>query len=437
MPHPIKIVHVVHSLNVGGLENGLVNLLNNLDEQFSHTILCLSQSGPMAQRIKNRDVAIIEMGLPTDRFRFPLVRLARLFRQISPDIVHSRGWSSIDAISAARMASVPHVIHAEHGWEATDPKGQNFKRKVVRKCLSPLVDRFVTVSEDLKRWLTQSVGIAERKVTCIHNGVDTQRFAPLGAQSAGRAQSAERMGHRAKGEGQQAAGGGQRAVGERTTASRLLTTALCGHPRSGASSVVRSPQSALSALRHRLGLPVEGVLFGTVGRLDPVKDHRSLLKAFAPMARSDRPAYLLIAGGGPMQTEIAILVAQLGMGDEVLLLGERGDVPEILQALDVFALPSIAEGISNTILEAMASGLPVVATQVGGNPELVEDGVTGQLVPVRDAMALTIAFESYLRDPQLRQEHGRNGRLRAEQCFSLDRMAARYATLYERVALGA
>jgi glycosyltransferase involved in cell wall biosynthesis len=414
MQHPIKIVHVVHSLNVGGLENGLVNLLNNLDEQFSHTILCLSQSGPMAQRIKNRNVAIIEMGLPTDRFRFPLVRLARLFRQISPDIVHTRGWSSIDAISAARIACVPHVIHAEHGWEATDPEGQNLKRKLVRKCLSPLVRRFVTVSEDLRRWLTQSVGIAERKVTCIHNGVDTQRFAPLSVE-----QCAKGMGHRAEGEGQQAAGRAQSAERMAQSADRL--------------SVVRSPQSALSALRHRLGLPVEGVLFGTVGRLDPVKDHRSLLKAFAPIARSDRPAYLLIAGDGPMQNEIAALVAQLGMGGEVLLLGERGDVPEILRALDVFALTSIAEGISNTILEAMASGLPVVATRVGGNPELLEDGITGQLVPVRDAMALTTAFESYLRDPKLRQEHGRNGRLRAEQCFSLDRMAARYAALYSGV----
>ena len=367
MSKPINIVHVVHALEVGGLENGLVNLLNHLDDRFTHTILCLSRSGRMAERIKNSHVKIIEMRLPTDRFRFPVLRLAREFQRVSPDIVHTRGWATIDAIFAARVASVSCVIHGEHGREAGDPNGRNRKRNIVRKCLSPLVHRFVTVSDDLKSWLIRTVGIPESKVTTIHNGVDTRRF------------SSEERG----------------------------------------------------ASRISLGLDDSVFTIGTVGRLDPVKDHTSLLQAFLPIARSAQPACLIIAGAGPMRKSIESLSAELGISDKVQLLGERHDIPRVLKACDVFTLTSIAEGISNTVLEAMASALPVVATRVGGNPKLVDDGVSGYLVRAQDVAGLTAAYESYLYDPKLRDAHGQNGRVRAEQQFSLERMASQYAQLYQ------
>ena len=367
MSKPINIVHVVHALDVGGLENGLVNILNHLDDHFTHTIMCLSQSGRMAERIENRQVKIIELRLPTDRFRFPVLRLAREFQRISPDIVHTRGWATVDAICAARVAGVSCVIHGEHGREVGDPNGRNRKRNIVRKCLSPLVTRFVTVSDDLKSWLIRTVGIPESKVTTIHNGVDTRIFSP---------------------------------------------------DRGG-------------AIRDSLGLNDSVFTLGTVGRLDPVKDHRSLVQAFMPIARSARPVGLIIAGDGPMRRAIESLSSELGISEKVRLLGERHDIPQVLKACDVFTLTSIAEGISNTILEAMASALPVVATRVGGNPELVEHGINGCLVSARDVAALTAAFESYLHDPKLKDEHGRNARARAEQRFSLERMATEYAQLYQ------
>jgi sugar transferase (PEP-CTERM/EpsH1 system associated) len=363
---PIKIVHVVHSFGVGGLENGVVNLINHLDEHFEHTVLCLSRSGAMAKRLENQRVAVVEMRLPTDKFRFPILKLSRVLRAIGPDIVHTRGWSSVDAISAARVTGIPHVVHGEHGWEAADPQGRNRKRILVRKCLSPLVDRFVTVSDDLKRWLSHVVGISERKITRIHNGVDVHRF----------------------------------SIGQRDAARRLL------------------------------GLDDAAFVVGTVGRLDPVKDHSSLLHGFQSLAQSEPPACLLVIGGGPMREVIQTEAQRLGIADRVKFLGERGDIPLLLQALDVFALTSVAEGISNTILEAMASGLPVIATRVGGNPELVEHGVTGQMISTRDVSALTEALRSYLSDAELRRVHGANARERVEQHFSLERMAAQYANLY-------
>lgn len=380
---PIRVMHVVQSLDTGGLENGVVNLLNRLhDERFNHAICCLTHAGKLAERIRCKHIPIVEVGLKTDRFHFPLLTLRRLIRAWSPDLLHTRGWGTIDGIMAARVAGVPRVIHGEHGREAADPNGRNRKRNFIRRCLSPMVDRFVSVSDDLKNWLTDTVGIPERKVVRIHNGVDTEKFAPRNG-----AQRAERMEQGAQ-------------------------------------------PSALGALRQALGLPAEGLLIGTVGRLDPVKDHDSLLQAFAPLARAAGAVRLVIVGDGPMRKGIESTASQLGVADKIVLLGERHDVASLLSGFDVFALTSIAEGISNTILEAMASGLPVVATRVGGNPELIEHGVSGQLITAQDVSALGSALLAYVTSPDLRRSHGAAARQRAVDEFSLDRMAAQYADLY-------
>ncbi len=440
MSQPIKILHVVHSLGVGGLENGVVNLINALDgDRFAHVICCLTRSGKLAERLDQKTVEVIELGLCAEKFRFPILKLRRLFCQLQPEILHTRGWSTVDAIPAGKISGIRHLIHGEHGREASDPAGCNGKRNFIRKCLSPMVDRFVTVSDDLKTWLTQTVGISEEKVVAIHNGVDVQKFAPL------------------RGEG--AAGSWQRAEGRRSVvcprSSVRSTAQLAESKEQGADSseqfsalsaqpsVLTPEQSAVSsqwsavssqALRRALCLPQDVVVIGTVGRLDPVKDHPNLLRAFASLSQWDEAARLIIVGDGPMRKEIESEVHELNVVDKVKLLGERKDIADILRAVDIFALTSIAEGISNTILEAMATGLPVVATRVGGNPELVRHGVTGQLVPSGDVAALKSALASYARDPELRGVHGKAARQRAVEKFSLERMAAEYEKLYAEVA---
>ena len=375
-------MHVIQSLDVGGLENGVVNLLNRLsDDRWRHAICCLTHAGKLVERLQATDIPIIEVGLNSDQFRFPLFTLRKIFRAWAPDILHTRGWGTIDGIFAARAAGVPRVIHGEHGREAADPEGQNRKRNVIRRCLSPLVDRFVSVSDDLKNWLTHTVGIPERKVVRIHNGVDTQKFAPVSAIGC-----------------QLSAVGGQFVPD--------------------------------GALRRALSLPPDAIVIGAVGRLDAVKDHRSLLQAFAKIAVADKRVRLVIVGDGPMRGQIAAQIKQLQIGDHVQLLGERQDISELLKTFDVFTLTSIAEGISNTVLEAMASGLPIVATSVGGNPELVEHGVSGHLIPAQDVSALASALLGYVRDSDLRRSHGSAARRRAVDQFSLERMATEYANLY-------
>jgi sugar transferase (PEP-CTERM/EpsH1 system associated) len=296
------------------------------------------------------------------------LRMARVFRAWRPDVVHTRNWTCIDAVLGARLAGVPVVIHGEHGREAGDPEGRNALRRRVRRLLAPLVTEFVAVSRDLARWLVEDVGVPAAKVTQIYNGVDTEAFSPADKEAA----------------------------------------------------------------RRTLGIRDGAVVIGTVGRLDPVKDHRGLLEAFGRIARHPQ-AQLVVVGDGPCRAELEQVGRRLGLDGRVLMLGERQDVARILRALDVFALPSLGEGISNALLEAMASGLPVIATRVGGNPELVDHGVTGTLVSPRSAEALAAAFDRYLLDPALIRKHGEAGRQRALRDFSLDRMFGAYDSLYSRL----
>lgn len=364
----IKIAHVLYSFEVGGLENGVVNLINGLDQQrYSHVILCLTRASRLVDRLRRNDVEILELGKePGNSWWLPL-RLARLLRRLEPDIVHTRNWGTMDAIVAARLGLLPIVVHGEHGRTMEEVNGDNQRRIWGRKLLAGWVDRFVTVSHELRDWLNQKIGVAEGKITTICNGVDLERF--------------------------------------------------CGGTDKQAS-------------RNRCGLKKDAFLVGTVGRLDPIKDHAALVKAIAELAPRYPHLQLVIVGAGPCYDELQTLIETLGLKSVVSLLGEQHDVPELLQALDLFVLPSKFEGISNTLLEAMACGLPVVATAAGGNLELVADGNNGLLVPKQNHAALCGALLRYLEDPLLAGKHGCAGRQRAEKHFSLERMISAYDDLY-------
>jgi sugar transferase (PEP-CTERM/EpsH1 system associated) len=361
-PH---IVHVLHSLGVGGTENGVVNLINAQQDDLRHTVVTMTGGGALTARLP-ASVEVHSLGKRPGLDWATFLRLRRVLHQLAPDVVHSRNWATFDAVLAARLAKVPAIIHGEQGRSIHDPEGKHPRRNRIRRLLSPLVDRFVTVSFDMRRWLVSEVRIPAHKVITIHNGVDSARFIP----------------------------------------------------------------ADIPAGRTAIGLTPDRPVIGTVGRLDPVKDQAGLIRAFVQVRSQFPEAVLVIAGDGPCREELRGLVASLQLGENVRLLGERKDIPNVLGALDVFVLPSIAEGISNTILEAMATGLPVVATRTGGNPELIVDNVTGILVPVRAPEALARAVNTYLRDPRLRHAHGRTARERAIKDFSLERMASQYRDLY-------
>jgi sugar transferase (PEP-CTERM/EpsH1 system associated) len=298
-----------------------------------------------------------------------------VLHELRPALVHTRNLPTLEFQSVAALAGVRARIHGEHGRDIYDLDGSNRKYILLRKALSPFVSRYTAVSYDLAQWLVGTVGLAAEKVVHICNGVDTQRFYPNK--------------------------GGRLPMGPD------------GFVRQGT------------------------LIVGTVGRMQTVKDQLTLVRAFIHLIQTDPEAQerlrLVMIGDGPLREESQKLLRTAGAEALAWLPGERAGIPDIMRAMDLFVLPSIAEGISNTILEAMASGLPVVATNVGGNPELVKEGQTGTLVPASDLVAMANAIQAYLRNPGRLREHGRPARDRVERLFSIDAMIKSYLRLYDTV----
>lgn len=371
------VLHVVFRFSIGGLENGVVNLINRLpQDQFRHAIVALTECDvAFCQRIQRPDVQMISLNKPPGHGFKLYPRLYRLFRELAPAVVHTRNLAALEAVVPAWAAGVPARVHGEHGWDVSDPGGTQRKYQLLRRAYSPFVSRYVALSGHLESYLIGRVAIAPDRVDRICNGVDTARFAP---------------------------------------ASPAVRIELPGNPFDCADRVV----------------------VGTVGRLQTVKDQVTLVRAFVlarQLGEVGRRLRLMIVGDGPLRADVEAEIRAAGIGDVTWLAGNRSDVPEVMRALDIFALPSRAEGISNTILEAMASGLPVVATDVGGNAELVAEGETGLLVPAQNPEAMAQALLRYTLDAALRQRHGAAGRKRVEQNFSIDNMVARYTDLYEQM----
>lgn len=361
---PPLIAHVIHRLDFGGLENGLVNLVNCLPvDRYRHAIVCLSGFNPeFRRRIGRDDVEVVALGKRPGKDPSAYLRMWRVLRRLRPAIVHTRNLGTVDMQWVAAAAGVRHRVHGEHGWEASDPLGRDPRNLRIRQGCRPVIQRYVPMSRHIAEWLERSVGVPPSRIRQLYSGVDTEKFSPA-----------------------------------RQASARCTLT------------------------------------FGTVGRLDPVKNHSSLLRAVAALHNAEASVRLTMLGDGPLRTSLKAEAAALGISDVVQFGGARNDIADLMRDFDVFVLPSINEGISNTILEAMACGLPVVAGKVGGNPELVVDGVTGHLYDSADPEALRQALLRYITDPDLRRAHGKAGRDRVVQNFSLDSMAGRYLALYDEL----
>jgi len=188
-----------------------------------------------------------------------------------------------------------------------------------------------------------------------------------------------------------------------------------------------------AAARRTLGLANDGLVIGTVGRLVGVKNHALLLAAAAPLCRADPKLHIVLIGDGNLRQALMQQAAALGIAGQVVLTGERADVAQVLAAFDVFAMPSISEGHSIALLEAACAGVPVVATAVGGNPEIVTDELTGLLVPSRDVDALRTALHALLVDAVRRRTMGTALRDWALATVSLATMTSHYEELYRSV----
>jgi glycosyltransferase involved in cell wall biosynthesis len=448
-PRPL-VLHVVFRFDVGGLENGVANLINHMPaDAYRHAILALTEVTDFRKRISRQDVEFISLHKPEGHL-FPLYpQLFRLFRKLRPAIVHSRNLAALEVTLPAWAAGVPVRIQSEHGRDHGDLDGSNPRHRKVRRFYDRFVSHYVALSRDLERWLVEGIGLPAGKVTQIYNGVDATRFhpadgrtvkhthpspsipIPLGAREAACLLSplaGERPGER----------GNWRHRGGDVTPP--LPSPL---PQGDRGDLLHSA-SVISISEQRL-ISIEGCPFlrpghwmvGTVGRMQTVKDQTVLARAFIRALELDpllkTRLRLVMVGEGPLRAEAQQMLEHAGVADLAWLPGERNDVPSIMRGLDCFVLPSLAEGISNTILEAMASGLPVIATRVGGSPELIVESRTGELVPASNVEALARVLVSYANRPEQASSAGRAGRADVEQRFSLDAMVGAYRSLYDRL----
>jgi glycosyltransferase involved in cell wall biosynthesis len=186
--------------------------------------------------------------------------------------------------------------------------------------------------------------------------------------------------------------------------------------------------------RLELGLPPDALVCGAVSRLDALKGIDDLILAFAQV-EATRAAYLVIVGEGPERQRLEKIVQDIGVSDRIIWAGYRAGVPHLLPAFDIFVQPSMHEGLPNTVLEAMAAGLPVIATGVGGTPELVVNGKTGLLVPPANPAALADAITALSENPVARGSMGWAGRQRVQQHFTIEEMVQKTEQLYEDLLL--
>jgi len=365
----------MYRFDTGGLENGIVNLVNHMAPQaYRHTIVALTEVTDFRKRIQRDDVEFVSLHKPPGHGVWQYPKLFKLFRRLRPHIVHSRNLAALEVQVPAWAAGVPIRIHGEHGRDVRDLDGSNVTYQRVRRIYRPFVHHYMALSRDLADYLVQKVRVQSDAITQVYNGVDTERFRP----------------------------------------------ALDG------------PQ------------PIEGCPFdpsqhwlvGTVGRMQAVKDQVMLAHAFvqalvlAPELKAR--LRLVLVGEGPLRAQALSVLDAAGVADLAWLPGERSDVADIMRGLHAFALPSLAEGISNTILEAMASALPVIATDVGGNADLVEAGNTGHIVPAADLNAMAQHLVGLCLGPEQARAMGEAGRQRVLVRFSMQAMVSTYQAVYDQ-----
>ncbi len=372
----MKIGVIVPRLNRGGTGQCVVDLASGLaGAGLEPTVVCLERMGELADTIRERGVEVIGPLKRNGNDPVAPFRLAAILRRRRFDVVHCHNWGGlVDTVLAAKVARIAAVVHTQHGLDYGFQSSPDHLRNRLRTTMKALacrgVTRVATVSHDVARMVTQEWGVPPARVSVVHNGVSL-----------------------ARGNG----GGGE----------------------------VRA------AWRRELGVSDTDVLIGTVSTFRPVKDLHTMLEAMSLLARDTPRARLVLLGDGPQREELEAMVDERGLRSVVLFPGWRNDATRLMPALDVFALSSVSEGISLALLEAMAAGVPAIATAVGGNCEVIHRPDSGLLVPPRSPADLANAMRSLADDPARRSALGAGGRRRVEEAFSLSRMIAEYEHLYQ------
>lgn len=369
---PCHVTHLVYRLGTGGMENVVVQLIRNLPRtSFRHTVIALSDIDPeFARRLDGTDVELIALNKPPGQPYALYPKVYRLLRRLRPDVLHSCNLGALEFVPVAALARVPLRVHVEHGLDLHEINGKSARYRLLRRLYRPFVSQYVAVSVDQARQCAQ-IGAAAERVHLIPNGVDTRVFRP------------------------------------------------------------RTGDDALP-----VGFPFQRErhwVIGTVGRQADIKNPLLLVDAFVHLVRSGAPGTerlrLAMVGDGPLHSEMALRLHNEGLSDRAWLPGARSDIADILRSFDCFVLPSLSEATSCALQEAMATGLAIVATNVGGNADVLDQGRCGSLVPSGDATALATEL---LRLSQSGRPNAQaqEALISVQRRYSLETVIQRYGDLF-------
>ena len=366
----IRIMYFIGSLQLGGAERQLAELAVRLDKNlFDIEICCIAQGGPLIDYVKNHGVkvSIFQAYLLKGKYN-PLSyihiiretwRIFRHIRKQRPDIVHAFLYTAyIIGVLCAQLARIPIIIASRRSLGYF--KETNFIKQPLENFVNLFTHHVLVNSKAVQEDVLRRERIDPHKIKLIYNGVDLERF--------------------------------------QTKVER-------------------------NEVLRELGIPPERVIVGVVANLIHYKGHRELIEA-ARIIKQQVPsiAFIFVGRDGGIKKDLENMLREYQLEDTIFFTNDRTDIPRLMQGFDIAALASHEEGFSNVILEAMATGLPMVATNVGGNPEAVVDGETGYIVPPRNPEALAETLLRLIENPGLRTQMGENGRQRVAEHFSIQRL---------------
>lgn len=368
-----KLVYVVNSLNPGGTEKLVVEMSLAFAPTFDIEVLCLDEPGLWAETLRDAGIPVHCLWRQPGLDLAIPVKLARYFKRTQARIVHAHQCTAWFYAALSRLLnSGPRLLLEEHG--RFFPEVKSSKRIFVNRLLARrLTHRFIAVSEDIRARLQQFEGLDADQTQVIYNGVKVDP--PL-------------------------------------------------------------TREARDAMRLELGFEPGSFVVGTVGRFDPIKNLPMLIGSIARASRSCNSLRGLLVGDGPVFRDVRTLIEREGLSDRVCLTGFRGDARKLIQCMDLFVLSSFSEGTSMALLEAIASGVPVAVTDVGGNPEVVVNGKTGWVVPSGSTDALSAVIVECIENARKRQEFAAAGQSRFEALFTFDRMIDNYREQYRSLLEG-
>ncbi len=366
------LVNVVHSLDPGGAERLVVDMSLEFSDEFRVLVFCLDKAGAWAETLRENGIPVFQLRRQPGLDVYLAFRLARKLREVEADIVHAHQTAPWFYSALSRVFfSGPKLLFQEHGRHYPEPDSR-LHRVLNRALISRLTHEIVAVSKDIRERLVRYEGLERADIAVIYNG--------------GRASIAP-----------------------------------------SASEIVK--------LREGLGFADGDIVIGFVGRLDPVKNVSMLIQSIKRLESQYPDLRCLIVGDGDEMEKLTGETAKLGLADKVVFAGYRSDADKLIHCMDVFVLPSLSEGTSMALLEAMSANVPVVVTNVGGNIELIEDGVSGHVVASESVTELADAIGKYIDSPDKGKRMAAAAKERFEQQFSFQSMIDGYRELYSSPSL--